>query len=240
MAESAYPYPLPKLEARIGHVFSDISLLQLALTHSSYANEMNSKGIECECNERLEFLGDSILSFITSSYLYHEYPTMPEGDLSKIRAGAVCEHTLHIFALDLELGAYLRLGRGEELTRGRSRPSILADAFEALLAAMFLDCGIDTVRDFLLPRIKPEIASIITEGRAEDHKTGLQQIIQQDKNDILEYVTVRESGPAHRRLFEVEARLNGNVAGRGSGLSKRQAEQAAALEALNLLGIKKG
>ena len=213
------------LEDAVGYRFADTEKLTLALTHSSYSNEMKSRDIIMECNERLEFLGDSVLSYITSGYLYSEFPDLPEGDLSRIRAGAVCEKTLY------------RLGHGEEHTNGRKRPSILADAFEALLAAIYLDGGIEPVKEFLLPRITAEINGIIKAGNDRDYKTSLQQVVQKEHGDILEYVTVGERGPAHMKVFTVEARLNGNVIGTGNGRSKRAAEQNAAREALALFGL---
>jgi len=236
MNSNSIPLDAAVLERSIGYAFKDRKFLSLALTHSSYSNEMKAHGCEMSSNERLEFLGDSVLSFVTSEYLYNHYSDLPEGELSKIRAAAVCEKTLHKLALQIELGNYLLLGRGEELTHGRSRPSILADAFEALLAALFLDGGIDVVKVFLSPKIIPEIQNIIATGKSQDYKTALQQLIQQDKNE-LSYVTVSESGPPHRKIFKVEAILNGNVIGHGTGTSKRSAEQCAAKEALKLFGV---
>lgn len=225
------------LEDAVGYRFADREKLTLALTHSSYSNEMKSRDIIMECNERLEFLGDSVLSYITSGYLYSEFPDLPEGDLSRIRAGAVCEKTLYRLADAIGLGNYLMLGHGEEHTNGRKRPSILADAFEALLAAIYLDGGIGPVKEFLLPRITAEINGIIKAGNDRDYKTSLQQVVQKEHGDILEYVTVGERGPAHMKVFTVEARLNGNVIGTGNGRSKRAAEQNAAREALALFGL---
>lgn len=225
------------IETVIGYRFTDREKLTLALTHSSYSNEMKSRDIIMECNERLEFLGDSVLSYITSGYLYSEFPELPEGDLSRIRASAVCEKTLYKLADAIGLGSYLLLGHGEEHTNGRKRPSILADAFEALLAAIYLDGGIEPVKAFLLPRISAEIAEITAAGKDRDYKTSLQQIVQKEHGDILEYITVEESGPAHMKVFTVEARLNGNVIGTGNGQSKRAAEQNAAKEALALFGL---
>ena len=225
------------LEDAVGYRFADPEKLTLALTHSSYSNEMKSRDIIMECNERLEFLGDSVLSYITSGYLYSEFPDLPEGDLSRIRAGAVCEKTLYRLADAIGLGNYLMLGHGEEHTNGRKRPSILADAFEALLAAIYLDGGIEPVKEFLLPLITAEINGIIKAGNDRDYKTSLQQVVQKEHGDILEYVTVGERGPAHMKVFTVEARLNGNVIGTGNGRSKRAAEQNAAREALALFGL---
>ena len=233
----SYPLPYSELENTIGYVFTDKSHIVLALTHSSYSNEMKSKDTGCECNERLEFLGDSVLSYVTSRYLYKTFPNLPEGHLSPIRAAAVCEKTLYKLALEISLGDYLFLGHGESAT-GRTSSSILSDAFEALLAAIFLDGGIEPVEKFLMPRIVKEIDQITKSGSYLDFKTELQQLVQKEKGSILEYVTVGESGPAHKRVFEVEARLNGNVIGQGIGNSKREAAQNAAREALALFGIK--
>ena len=210
-----------------------------ALTHSSYANERKPHGEVVEYNERLEFLGDSVLSIIVSDYLFKKYPDTPEGDLTRIRASAVCEKTLGKLARDIELGKFMRLGRGEELGNGRDRISILADAFEALLASVYLDSGSRAeVEKFLLPLVIPEIKQYIENGKNKDYKTLLQQIVQQERGEILEYVLIGESGPDHAKIFEVEARLNSNVIGRGKGKSKREAEQTAAKEALVLFGDK--
>ena len=227
------------LEERIGYKYKNIQLLIDALTHSSFANEMKPKGETVVFNERLEFLGDSVLSIIVSDYLYRQYPDTPEGDLTRIRASAVCEKTLGKLAMELGLGKFMRLGHGEELSKGRERISILADAFEALLASIYLDSGSrDAVEYFLMPRVIPEIRSFIENGKNKDYKTLLQQIVQQERGEILEYVLVGEEGPDHAKIFTVEARLNSNVIGHGKGKSKREAEQMAAKEALVLFGDK--
>jgi ribonuclease-3 len=227
------------LEEKIGYRYNDINLLLTALTHSSYANECKPKGETVEYNERLEFLGDSVLSIIVSDYLFRQYPDTPEGDLTRIRASAVCEKTLGKLAVDVGLGKYILLGHGEEMSRGRERVSILADAFEALLASIYLDSGSrEAVEKFLMPLVIPEIKQFMENGKNKDHKTLLQQIVQQERGEILEYVLVGESGPDHAKIFEVEARLNSNVIGHGSGKSKREAEQMAAKEALVLFGDK--
>ncbi len=231
-----YPAPLSELEKTVGYTFKDPIHILVATTHSSYSNEAKD-GVDC--NERLEFLGDSVLSFVTSQYLYENFPNLPEGEMSKTRASAVCEKTLCSIARRIDLGAYLRLGHGEECQNGRNRPSILADAFEALLAAIYLDGGIDPVRKFLLPIISAEIDSIVESGADRDYKTALQQFVQQERGSILEYKTVGESGPAHDKTFYVEVRLNGNVIGKGKGSSKRKAEQSAAKEALTLFDCTK-
>ena len=224
------------LEKTIGYIFKNRKLLHTALTHSSYSNEKRAHGDQERCNERLEFLGDSVLSLIVSDYIFSVYPDMPEGELSKVRAGTICEKALAEFARNIKLGDYLFLGRGEELTNGRKRPSILADAFEALLASIYLDGSIDDVKRFLLPFVKREIKSILESGHTADYKSILQQIVQQEKGELLEYVLVEESGPAHKRIFTVEARLNNNVVGVGTARNKREAEQIAAREALSLFG----
>ncbi len=227
---------ISSFEKTIGYTFNDKTTLINALSHSSFSNELKSKNIESECNERLEFFGDSVLSFTVSEYLYTNYPNLPEGELSKVRAGTVCEKALASFAKKIDLGKYLLLGHGEDNQNGRNRPSILADAFEAILAAMYLDGGIEPVKKFLLPFASEEIGQIIARGNTKDYKTMLQQFVQQEQSDFLEYRVVGESGPAHDKIFEAEASLNNNVIGRGKGKSKREAEQNAAKEALALFG----
>lgn len=237
---SISPFGKDKLEGKIGREFKDKMLLQRALTHSSYSNESGARNHHLLCNERLEFLGDSVLSVITSKYLFEQFPDCPEGELTRMRSELVCERALSSYAQKIGLGDYILLGVGEEKNNGRQRKSILADAFEALLAAIYLDSGedgYDNVRVFLLPFICEEIKSLGKTGFSADAKTLLQQFVQQAEGDFLEYVTVSESGPAHMREFSVEARLNSNVIGRGHGRSKREAEQAAAKEALMLFSV---
>lgn len=231
-----------KLEETIGYKFSDIDILRLALTHSSYANEIKVKNKHLLCNERLEFLGDSILSLITSEYLFSAFSDIPEGELTKMRADAVCEDALAEYARMISLGDYLLLGHGEELNGGRHRKSICADAFEALIAAIYTDTSkvggdaFGLARDFVLPFVCAHIQSRLKSGNSSDAKTKLQQIIQQVNGEVLEYVVVSESGPDHMKTFVVEAHLNSNVIGKGSGSSKREAEQNAARQALELFG----
>lgn len=232
-----YPLPIEGLESAIGHTYRDRALLERALTHSSYSNELGVPDHHLLCNERLEFLGDSVLSIITSEYLFEHFKDCPEGDLTRMRADVVCERALAEYAARIELGSYLRLGKGEERNNGRQCRSIVADAFEALLASMYLDAGKEKVTEFLLPFIKEALKSLKPGGFHGDCKTRLQQFVQQNEGDFLEYVTVGESGPDHRKMFVVEARLNGNVIGRGEGRSKRMAEQAAAGAALELFGM---
>ena len=235
--EGRYPFPQTLLERKLGYTFKDPSLLKSALYHSSYANELKSKGVTIQCNERLEFFGDSVLSLIVSEYLYFRYVANQEGDMTKIRAAVVCERALAKYAAQIGLGDYLYLGHGEDINHGRERASITSDAFEAVLAAMYIDSGsLDTVRKFLLPFVKEEIESIRETSSFVDYKTALQQIVQQVEGEILEYVLVGESGPDHCKTFVMEARLNSNVIGRGSAHSKREAEQLAAKEALVLFG----
>ena len=233
-----YPADIGILENRIGYRFKNLSYIETALTHSSYSNEAKNREEIRECNERLEFLGDSVLSFITSRYLYETFPNLPEGEMSRIRASAVCEKTLCVLAKEISLGDHLSLGHGEECQNGRHRPSILADAFEALLAAIYLDGGIEPVREFLLPKVSAQIEAIIASGSDMDYKTVLQQFVQQERGSLLEYVTIGEEGPAHDKLFTVQVKLNGNVIGEGKGGSKRKAEQNAAKEGLKLFDFK--
>lgn len=229
------------LEERIGYRFKNHELLERALTHSSYSNESGLKNHHMLCNERLEFLGDSVLSIITSNYLYKTFSDCPEGELTRMRAEVVCERALSGYSETIGLGEFLLLGIGEEKNNGRHRKSIVADAFEALLAAIYLDAGDDgmeTAQKFVLPFITKEIENVRQRGSFNgDPKTLLQQFVQQAEGDFLEYVVVGESGPDHMKLFKVEARLNSNVIGRGEGRSKREAEQNAAREALELFSV---
>jgi len=226
------------LENAIGYRFQNITLLQNALTHSSYANERWHNSLMS--NERLEFLGDSVLSILVSSYLFESYRDIQEGELTKIRAAVVCEKALSRFAAKIELGQYMHMGHGESMNNGRNRPSILADCFEALLAAMYMDAGenFEPARVFLMPFIREELQVIRNNSVFVDYKTTLQQIVQQVEGERLEYILVGETGPDHAKIFTVEARLNSNVIGKGSAHSKREAEQNAAREALILFGQK--
>lgn len=225
------------LEKAIGYTFKNKQLLEEAITHSSYAHELKTKKIEVRCNERLEFLGDTVLSLVTSEYLFKQYTALPEGDLTHIRAALVQSQALAKYAASIDLGEYLYLGHGEE--KNRQRQSILEDAFEALLAAIYLDGGedgLETVRKFLVPIIKNAISNGESMLHA-DAKTELQQLTQISDGATPNYVIVRESGPDHAKTFEVEVRLNSNVIGHGKGRSKREAEQNAAREALKLFGV---
>lgn len=222
------------LEKKIGYTFKNKKLLTTALTHSSYANE--HKNTAKESNERLEFLGDSVLGLVVSEYMYKNYKKYPEGELTKLRASTVCEQSLYKDALAIGLGEYLFLGRGEEQANGRERTSILADAFEALLGAVYLDGGFEKAKDVILPLLRDTI-HLAEKGKAfRDSKTILQEIVQKNKEEVLEYVLVSESGPDHDKSFVVEVHLNSNVIGKGTGKSKKEAEQSAAQKALQLLG----
>ncbi|MBR6633060.1 MAG: ribonuclease III [Clostridia bacterium] len=232
-----------ELEGIIGYSFKEPLYLYNALTHSSYSNECRAQKKTAYSNERLEFLGDSVLSITVSSHIYNSLSDQQEGDLTKIRAFAVCEDALYQFASKIELGKYLALGRGEEKTDGRHRKSILADATEALIAAIYLDSGhsLEAVEPLImkiaLPRID-EMISTIRSGGSKNYKGALQQLVQNSKGDILEYEEVSESGPDHNKTFTIRVKLNSNSIGTGSGRSKQEAEQAAAKEALKLFGEK--
>ena len=236
-----YPLSIELLEAKIGYKFRNKDLITTALCHSSYLNEQKSKKKDIECNERLEFLGDSVLSLIVSEYIFEKFSDRPEGDLTKIRASVVCSRTLSLLSNKIELGKFLLLGKGESES-GRTNPKILENAFEALLAAIYLDSlhSKETVARFLLPIIKPEIENAAIDEMAYDYKTTLQQFVQMAGNkDHLQYICVGETGPDHMKIFEVEAKLNSNVIGYGKGKTKREAEQNAAKEALKLFAVKK-
>lgn len=219
---------ISEFEKKIGYSFKDKSLLINALTHSSYANE---KKIPFD-NERLEFLGDSVLGFVTAEYLYSQFKTRPEGELTKLRAAVVCEKSLFKFADKISLGDAVLMGRGEEQTGGRSRPSILSDAFEAVIAAMYIDGGIDAVKPYILGFIKDAVKQ---EADFKDNKSLLQEEIQKVKGNTLSYTEKDEFGPDHNKTFVFEVSLNGEVIGSGEGKSKKEAEQVAAGNALEKL-----
>lgn len=224
---------MKELEKRINYEFKNKALLKRALLHTSYCNEVKSVG---ESNERLEFLGDSVLSVVVAEYLFSNYKKQQEGALTKLRASLVCEKALAVFAKEIGLGDFLMLGKGEQHNGGSERPSILSDAFEALLAAMYLDGGMETVRPFILKFVKEELDRRDSEEAFHDYKTQLQEIIQRNREEELLYVLVGEDGPDHDKRFTVEVRLNSNVIGKGVGHSKKQAEQLAAKQALELMG----
>lgn len=217
------------LETKLGYSFRDRSLLENALTHSSYANENKSP---MGSNERLEFLGDSVLGMVTADFLFRRHPNLPEGDLTRIRAALVCEDSLAEVAGRLDLGAYLRLGKGEAAGGGRERVSIRADAVEAILAAVYLDSGLEEARGL--------IHRLILDREEEkavhrDYKTALQELVQREAGQVLTYRLAGESGPDHAKEFAMEVDLNGKVIGRGSGHSKKEAEQMAAKAAIGKL-----
>jgi len=219
------------LETAIGYRFKNISLLQNALTHSSYANERWHDSLKS--NERLEFLGDSILGMVTAEYLYRNFPNRPEGDLTRMRADMVCERALAQVAERIGLGTHLLLGNGEEAGGGRRRDSILADAVESVIAACFLDGGMESARNFINTFVLTDVP--VKKLRNADYKTALQELVQQKKNQVLAYTLVGESGPDHDKKFRVEVSLNGKVVGEGIGSSKKRAEQAAAQAAMEAL-----
>ena len=212
-------------EAIIGYEFNNKDLLKTALTHSSYANENKMP----HDNERLEFLGDSVLGFVTAEYLFSEFKGRPEGELTKLRAAVVCEKSLFKFAEKINLGEYIFMGRGEEHSGGRNRPPIVSDAFEAVIAAMYLDGGIEVVRPYILGFIKDAVKR---EANFKDNKSLLQEEIQKIKGNTIVYEEVGESGPDHEKVFSFVVKINGEVIGKGEGKSKKEAEQAAAGDAL--------
>ena len=220
------------LEERLGYSFRNRALLETALTHSSYANENRASGILC--NERLEFLGDSVLGVTVADFLYRHFPDMPEGRMTRLRAELVCEQSLHRVALELHLGDYLRLGKGEEHNGGRKRASILSDAVEAVIAAMYLDAGMETAAGFIHRCLLNDVRAIET-PTFTDYKTSLQELVQRHSGQVLSYELVGEEGPDHAKTFRVQVCLNGDPIGRGTGRTKKEAEQTAAANALEAL-----
>lgn len=221
---------MEQLERTIGYTFHNKKLLRQALTHSSYANE--KKLGKLGCNERLEFLGDAVLELVSSDVLYARFPKIPEGELTKKRASLVCEPSLAYCARQFDLPQYLLLGRGEDMTGGRMRDSIVSDATEALLGAIYLDGGFEKARDFVLRFILNDMEH---KQLFYDSKTILQEIVQEKGKQTLEYILTGESGPDHNKQFSVEVRVNGDVLGNGTGHTKKAAEQAAAYQAIRRL-----
>jgi ribonuclease-3 len=222
------------LEKKLNYTFRNPALLSEALSHSSYANEHRANHLNS--NERLEFLGDSVLGFVTAEFLFTQHPNLPEGDLTRIRAALVCEQSLYEVAKKLELGRYLKLGRGEEAGGGRERTSILADATEAVFAAVYLDGGIAEA-SALIHRVLLDVErEEIVEERRRDFKTSLQELIQRQADQVLSYRMIGEQGPDHAKIFQAEVLLNGEPLGSGFGRSKKEAEQSAAKAALKKLG----
>ena len=217
-----------EFEEKLGYSFKDKSLLELALTHSSFANENKLK----KNNERFEFLGDSVLGFVTAEYLFTEFKNRPEGEMTKLRAAVVCEKSLFKFAEQIDLGKYILLGRGEDSTGGRNRPSVVSDAFEAIIAAIYIDGGMEAVKPYILRFIKDAVKR---ETSFKDNKSLLQEEIQKVKGNSLAYEEVGEEGPDHDKTFVFRVKLNGEIIGKGKGKSKKEAEQNAAGNALNKL-----
>lgn len=233
---------LAELERRMGYSFRDPRYLHRATIHSSFSNETGERNHHLLCNERLEFLGDSVLSVVASDYLYDRFPNCPEGDLTRLRSAIVCEGALASYARKIGLGEFLLLGKGESNNGGADKSAILADAFEATLAAVYLDAGgadgIGRVTEFLLPYLREEVDTLAQpeHGVQADHKSRLQEFVQKNQ-ETLEYREVSESGPDHDKTFCVEVYLNSNRIGRGVGHSKKRAEQEAAKDALRLFGL---
>ena len=226
---------MQELEKKLNYTFRDQALLSEALSHSSYANEHRSAHLRS--NERLEFLGDSVLGFVTAEFLFAQHPDLPEGDLTRIRAALVCEQSLYEVARKLDLGRYLKLGRGEEAGGGRTRTSILADATEAVFAAVYLDGGIGAASALIHRVLLDAEREEVVEERRRDYKTALQELVQRQADQVLTYRMVGEEGPDHNKTFVAEVRLNGQPLGTGSGHSKKEAEQAAAKAALEALEV---
>ncbi len=223
---------IKEFQEKIGYKFKNEKLIIEALSHSSYANECKKQR---KNNERLEFLGDSVLSVIVSDYIFEHFKHLPEGELTKLRASLVCEQALFDFSKKIDLGKYIFLGKGEEITGGRERPSIVSDAFEAVIAAIYLDGGLNVASKYVLSFIPEDVKphSVVS---FVDYKTALQEIIQKNPEEKVEYVLTDESGPDHDKKFTVNVMLNSNVIGTGIGKSKKSAEQNAAKEALSLMG----
>lgn len=224
---------MQELEKKLNYAFRNPALLQEALSHSSYANE--HRGGHLRSNERLEFLGDAVLGFVTAEYLFARHPEAPEGDLTRIRAALVCEQSLYEAAQRLDLGRYLMLGRGEETGGGRTRTSILADATEAVFAAVYLDGGIEAARPLIHRCLLDAQRESVVEEKRRDYKTALQELVQRQADQVLSYRMAGEQGPDHDKTFQAEVLLNGTAVGSGSGHSKKEAEQAAAKAALSAL-----
>ena len=221
---------LKELEGKIGYTFKDKTLFKQALTHSSYANEHRHEGLKD--NERLEFLGDAVLEIISSEYLFYNYPDMAEGEMTKLRASIVCEPTLALCTHEISLGSYLFLGKGEERTGGRNRDSIVSDAMESVIGAIYLDGGFASAKEFVLNFILNDMEH---KQLFYDSKTILQEIVQENGTQPVEYVLIGEEGPDHNKNFTVEARVNGKIMGQGSGHTKKAAEQAAAYQAIRTI-----
>lgn len=223
-------FDIEVFEKKINYQFNDKEKIKLAFTHSSYANE--HRNTISENNERLEFLGDAVLDMIVSEYIYKKFPKMPEGELTKLRAGVVCEGSLAKIAREFDFGKYLLLGKGEECTGGRNRDSILADAFEAVIGAICLDGGIDAVGKYIMSFMEKAIDDMKINFRTLDRKTHLQEIIQKNSKNPIVYKIIDEKGPDHDKVFVAEVYYDNNTLGIGEGKSKKEAEQNAAYNAL--------
>lgn len=217
----------------LGYKFKNESLLKTALTHSSYANEKKSKGVNN--NERLEFLGDSVLNLIVSDYIFKSYPDLPEGNMTKIRSSVVCESMLKDLSSEISIGNYILLGKGEELTGGRKRASILADAFEAVIGAIYSDGGFEEAKKFVYDNLIDKIKSSANGAGMFDYKTRLQEILQKNGDVKIKYEIISEEGPDHDKKFTVQVVCDGNTLGKGVGRSKKEAEQSAAKSAIELV-----
>ncbi len=224
---------LKEFQEIIGYKFTDESYLKTALTHSSFAHE--NKSANALFNERLEFLGDSVLGLVVSRYIFENYPNLPEGKLTKMRAAVVCETTLSDCAHNIDLGKYLILGKGESASGGRTRPSILADAFEAIIAAIYLDSNLDVAREWVLSQLCEAIDAAANGKISKDFKTEFQEQAQKGGDVKISYKVVSESGPDHKKSFLVNVYLDGRLLGEGEGASKKKAEQMAAKNALSKL-----
>jgi ribonuclease-3 len=233
MTEHTSAPSLGKLCRKLGVAFTDQGLLQQALIHTSYANER--KGDSSQHNERLEFLGDAVLDLVISEYLYRRFGDLPEGELTKARATVVCEPALAGRAKAIGLGEHLLLGRGEAASGGRERISILADAFEAVIGAVYLDRGLAAAADFVLTQLADELARVAKGNYPQDYKTLLQEVVQRNSDSKLIYEVVDERGPDHSKVFVVAVYVGGNKLGEGSGRSKKEAEQKAACKALAVM-----
>lgn len=232
--EKNYNHSLALLESRVNYSFKDKEVISTAVTHSSYANERKAKKLKY--NERIEFLGDSVLSLTISEYLYKMYPNLPEGELTVTRSKIVCENSLSQCAAGIGLGEFLLLGKGEELSGGRRKISILSDAFEALIGAIYLDGGFETAKAFIFKYMEGVIRNCVQGKLFYDYKTQLQEKVQQKGEQHISYSVVEESGPDHNKTFVTEVSINDVVCGRGTGHSKKESEQHAARDALDKLG----
>ncbi len=226
---------LERFQQKIKYSFNKPELLNIALTHSSYANECKKQKIKH--NERLEFLGDSVLGVVVSDYIFNKFPNYPEGELTKLRATIVCEPSLGAAAQQLELGKYLLLGKGEEITGGRNRISILSDTFEAVIGAIYLDGKLNKSKEFILDNLTDIIHKAVEGSLFIDYKTELQEILQKTTKNKIKYIVIDEEGPDHNKTFYVAVKVGDKLLGEGNGKSKKEAEQESAKTALNKMGV---